>query len=127
MILVDATVLIDFLRGETALLATMQANGAAFCGMTRAEILHGARGPKHRLKLLQLLNKFPWVAMPEPTWDAVGDNLALLRAHGITVSIPDVIVVSNAIALDLEVWARDQHFVLMQQVLPALRLFQEPP
>ncbi len=53
MILVDAMVLVDYLRqGDPALLALMQVNGAEFCGVTRAEILRGARGPKHRLKLL---------------------------------------------------------------------------
>ena len=80
MILVDSTVLIDYLRqGDAALLATMQANGAAICGVTRAEILHGARGPKHRQKLMQLLDTFPLVSMPDSAWDAVGDHLAILR------------------------------------------------
>jgi len=27
----------------------------------------------------------------------------------------------------IELWARDQHFPLIQTVLPSLRLFQEPP
>ena len=128
MILVDATVLIDYLRhGDAALLATMQTNGAAFCGATRAEILHGACGPKHRQKLLQLLDTFPLVSMPDIAWDAVGDKLAILRAKGLGVPLPDVIVATIAIMLDVEVWARDRHFPLMQQYLPALKLLHERP
>ena len=128
MILVDASVLIDYLRnGDAVLLATMQANGAALCGVTRTEILHGARGPKHRQKLVQLLNTFPLVSMPDAAWDMVGDNLAVLRAYGLTVQFPDAVVATIAILLDVEAWARDQHFPLIQRALPALKLFQEPP
>jgi predicted nucleic acid-binding protein len=128
MIIVDASVLIDYLRnGDAALLATMQANGAALCGATRAEILHGARGPKHRQKLVQLLNTFSLVSMPDAAWDTVGDNLAVLRANGLTVQFPDAIVATIAILLDVEAWARDQHFPAMQKFLPALKLFPEPP
>ncbi len=128
MILVDATVLIDYLRkGDAALLAMMQMNGAALCGATRAEILHGAGGPKHRQKLLQLLSTFPMVSMPDAAWDAVGDNLAVLRANGLTVQFPDAIVATTAILLDVEAWARDHHFPAMQKFLPALKLFSEPP
>jgi predicted nucleic acid-binding protein len=38
-----------------------------------------------------------------------------------------VAIATVAIANGIELWARDRHFPLIQSILPALRLFQEPP
>lgn len=65
--------------------------------------------------------------MPESCWDLVGENLAALYARGITVPFPDVVIATLGIENDIEVWARDPHFPVMQMVLPRLKLFQEPP
>ena len=46
---------------------------------------------------------------------------------GVTVPFPDVVLVTLAIDSGVELWTRDKHFALMQTVLPALKLFQEPP
>ena len=39
----------------------------------------------------------------------------------------NVLLATVGIHHSLEVWARDQHFPLMQKHLPSLKLFQEPP
>jgi predicted nucleic acid-binding protein len=70
---------------------------------------------------------FAQVAIPDTIWDTVGDALAALRAAGVTVPFPDAVLACVAITYGLELWTRDQHFSLMQAVLPQLRLFQEPP
>jgi len=128
MIIVDSTVLIDYLRSvDAGLLATMQKHGPAICGVMRAEVVAGARGPKHRRDLIQFLDGFQQISLPETLWDQIGDNAAMLRAGGVTVPFTDVIIATLAIALDVEVWARDRHFKDMQKVLLALKLFQEPP
>jgi predicted nucleic acid-binding protein len=128
MILVDSTVLIDYLRTVDAkLLATMQKHGAAICGVMGAEILAGKRGPKHRQDLVQFLDGFQQVSLPANLWDQVGDNLATLRAGGLAMPFADAIIATLGLALDVEIWARDRHFKDMQTVLPALKLFQEPP
>jgi predicted nucleic acid-binding protein len=128
MILIDSTVLIDYLRtGDAKLLTSMQTHGAAVCGVMRAEVLTGARGPKHRRDLIQFLDGFQQVTFPASLWDQVGDNLASLRAAGITVPFADAIIATLGIVLDVEIWARDRHFNDMQKALPALKLFQEPP
>jgi predicted nucleic acid-binding protein len=128
MILVDTSVVIDFVRGKdpklAALLPTLQ---VAICGLVRSELLCGARDPKHRADLLTLLATFNHLAFPETVWDAVGDNLAALRTSGITVPFPDAAVATLAIDNNLLVWARDPHFASMQKVLPGLQLFPEPP
>ena len=128
MILVDSTVLIDCLRASDAkLLALLHAEGAGVCGVVRAEILHGARNVAHRSQVVQFLDSFTQVNIPGSLWDAVGDTLAELRRKGVTVPFPDGVLATLAIALDVELWSRDQHFQLMQKVLPMLRLYQEPP
>lgn len=59
MILVDAVVIIAYLRTADAnLLALFRSLPSAICGVTRAEVLHGARGLTDRQRLLVLLNAF---------------------------------------------------------------------
>jgi predicted nucleic acid-binding protein len=128
MILVDAGVLIDFLRTKDPKLARLfRSLPVAVCGVTRAEILTGARGARDRQRLLRFLNAFQQAPIPEAAWDLAGDNLAALRSQGITVPFPDAVIATLGIEDDIEVWARDPHFPAMQKVLPRLKLFQEPP
>jgi len=128
MILVDTSVVIDYARGKDAKLAAhLPTLSVAVCGITRAELLCGARDPKHRTDLLTLLSTFNQLAIPDSIWDTVGDNLASLRSKGITVPLPDAVIATMGIDNDLEVWSRDPHFTAMQKILPRLRLYQEPP
>ena len=98
---------------------------AAICGISRAEVLYGARDANHRVKLLAALDLFQSLPLPETIWDQVGDNLAMLRASGVTVPLADAIIATVAMTNDVELWARDQHFPLIGQVMPALKLFKE--
>jgi predicted nucleic acid-binding protein len=128
MILVDSGVLIDFLRTKDPKLgALFRARPVAVCGVVRTEILRGARGSSDRQKLILFLRPFLHVATPETVWDLAGDNLASLRTVGLTIPMSDALIATLGIANDLEVWARDPHFPMIQTVLPALRLFAEPP
>jgi predicted nucleic acid-binding protein len=76
---------------------------------------------------VKLLDTFKQVPIPETVWDIVGDHLALLQSKGLTIPFSDVVIATVGIVHRVEVWARDQHFQRMQSVLPALRLFVEPP
>jgi predicted nucleic acid-binding protein len=128
MILTDTTVVVDYLRSrDRKMFRLFGIHDAAICGVTRAEILHGARGAANRRNLVKSLDAFKQVPVPESVWDIVGDHLAALQAKGFTVPFSDVVIATVAIALGIEVWARDNHFPMRQTVLPALRLFVEPP
>ena len=128
MILIDASVIIEYLRSpDPKLLAVLQSNGAAICGVTRAEVLAGSRSPQQRQRLLALLDSLSQIALDDAIWEDVGDHLATLRAPGITVPFPDAVLSALAILMDLELWTRDQHFSLIQRVFPTLKLFQESP
>jgi predicted nucleic acid-binding protein len=128
MILVDTSVVIDYARGRDAKLqALLPTLPVAICGITRAEVLHGARDPAHRRNLLTLLAAFAQVSIPDSLWDTMGDHLATLRAGGVTVPFQDVVIATVALVNNLELWTRDAQFGHIQRVLPALKLFHEPP
>jgi predicted nucleic acid-binding protein len=128
MILVDAGVLIDCLRSKDPKLNLLfRSLPVAVCGVTRAEILAGARSVKDRQRLLVFLNQFLQIPTAESCWELVAETLAVLHATGITVPFPDAVVATLGIENDIEVWARDPHFPMIQKVIPALKLFSEPP
>src|SRR5712691_641627 len=128
MILVDASVIIEYLQShDPKLLSVLQSSGAAICGVTRAEVLAGSRSSKQRQRLVALLDSLSQIALDDAIWDDVGDHLATLRTSGITVPFTDAVLSALAIVMDIELWARDQHFPLVQRVFPALKLFQESP
>lgn len=128
MILVDSSVIIDYLRGkEPKLRALMSVLPVTVCGIARAEVLCGSRDAAHRQSLLTVLSAFPVTIIPDSLWTNIGDNWAALRAGGVTVPFQDLTMASVAIANDVELWTRDAHFGHIQRILPALRLFQEPP
>jgi len=128
MILVDTSVIIDYARGRDARLTQLLPTvSPAVCGIVRAELLCGARDARHHASLLALLGPFQAVSISEAVWDAVGENLASLRRAGITVPFTDVVIATVAIENGLELWARDQQYALMQNVMAGLRLFHEPP
>lgn len=123
MTLLDASIIIDGLRArDMRLLERMRSVGGAVCGVTRAEILSGARGYDDRQRLLTILDGFQQVAIPEPLWDGVGETQAQLRAGGVTVPLADAVLVTVALMLGVEVWANDSHFSQIQRILPTLRL-----
>src|SRR5688572_7668272 len=128
MILVDTTVVVAYLRSANPQLpALFAAHQAAICGITRAEILHWVRNPSDQVRFATALNGFQQISIPDDLWDEVGALLATLRGAGLPMPFADVVIAALAIHLDIELWSRDQHHFAMQAVVPALRLFQEPP
>jgi hypothetical protein len=99
----------------------------AICGITQAEVLHGARDPAHRHRLLVDLGMFPLLSIADGLWITVGDHLATLRSRGLTLPFSDIVIATVALAHDIELWARDSHFADIQRAIPALKLFVEPP
>jgi predicted nucleic acid-binding protein len=127
MILTDTTVVIDFLRAPTVhLVKIIQTNQAAICGATLSEVYAGARSSADFKKYDKVLSVFSLLPTRKKTWPNLGRNLAALGSKGITVPFPDALIATIGIENDIEVWARDPHFPMMQKVLPQLKLFLEP-
>src|SRR5438270_8847544 len=98
MILVDANIVIDHGKGQDAKLTQLVSPlPIATCGITRAELLCGARTPAERQALLSALSTYQQVPIPDGLWDTVGDNLAALRAAGVTVPFQDVVIATLGI------------------------------
>ena len=128
MTLIDASVIIDYLRSpDSQLLAAIRACDPVVCGVTRTEILSGSRGSAHQQRLTSILDSFGQISLSDAFWDVAGDHLSKLRTSGITVPFPDAVLSALAITLGIELWSRDQHFPLIQRVFPALQLFRESP
>ena len=128
MILIDTSVIIYCMRtGDAKVDKLLRSLPVSVCGITHAELLHGARTPAERKKLLTFLAGIAHVTIPDTIWDAVGDNLSILRSKGVTIPFPDAVIATIAILNDIELWTRDTHFGLVQSAIPALKLFIEPP
>lgn len=74
MILVDTSVLIDYLRSDTKVQHLFRTLPIAVCGISRAEVLHGARSPQNRQDLVNVLDSLHQVHIPDRLWDFVGDS-----------------------------------------------------
>jgi predicted nucleic acid-binding protein len=128
MILIDTSVLIDYLRSkDPALWTKIQTHDSAICGIVRVEILAGARNPGDRARLLLMFDSLQQATTSELIWNSVGDHAAQLRSQGVNVPLADIVIATLAIDHNVELWTRDGHFANVQRVLPALRLFHEPP
>ncbi len=128
MILTDTSVVIDFVRtADRKLQQLIVAHAATICGVTRAEVLIGARNAAHRVRMLAVLQLFQQLPIPDTLWGDIGDNLAALRRSGITVPFNNVVIATVAVSNGIELWTRDKQFAMMQQILTPLQLFQEPP
>lgn len=128
MILTDTSVVIVYERAPSPRLhKIVAANDAVVCGITVAELFAGVRNPRTEARVRTALADFRTLAIPDALWEQVGRNQSALLARGVTVPLTDTILATLALSLGVELWAYDAHFGLAQSVLPALRLFVEPP
>jgi predicted nucleic acid-binding protein len=127
VILVDTSVIIHYLRTwSEAVDAVLDSGQAGICGVTRAEVLHGARGEADMVELLTALDELPQITMGPDIWDELGRSLCTLRSRGLAVSFPDALIATVAAATGLELWTYDAHFTPICSAIPSLRLFDGP-
>jgi predicted nucleic acid-binding protein len=124
MILIDTNVVIDYWRNSTREvgLAIKQLDPCV-CGVVLAELLQGTANEWDVAWTRRALSKFRWLEMRSDMWRYLGLNLAALRRAGLVIPFPDVLLATMAIVYGAPVWSKDKHFALMQQVLPALQLY----
>ena len=127
MILIDASVSVRYLRtASPAIREVLISIDCAICGVTRAEILHGARTPGDAADLCAAMDAFIQLPIHQETWDHLGQHLASLRAKGLPMPFQDVLLAAVALDHDADVWSYDSHFRAMQNVLKNLKLFEGP-
>lgn len=127
MILLDTTVIVQYLRtASEAIKAVLRAEPGAICGVTRAEILHGAKSDQDASDLTAALDCFVQLPIDEEVWNDLGRILRTLRSQGLAVPFPDALIATVAMRGGLLLWTYDAHFVVIQSALPDLRLFDGP-
>ena len=128
MILLDTSILIRYIRtADPKILGVITANPVAVSVVTRAEILHGAKNETDFRRLEGVLNRFVQATVEPDAWDDLSRSLFELRRRGVSVPFPDALIAAVAIRHSMDLWTYDNHFKLIQGVLPKLRLFSGPP
>jgi predicted nucleic acid-binding protein len=128
MILLDTSVMVNIWRKPTHQAhQALRTHVPHVAGVTRAELMHGAKDSGDLAWMERALADFQNVSAQDETWVQHGRNLYNLRRAGVTVPFQDVLLATLAIENGLEVWTYDAHFQMMQRVLTDLKLFQPEP
>jgi predicted nucleic acid-binding protein len=98
MILADTSIVIDFFHSADPTMRRIVVDEpVAICGITRSEVLHGARSSQDRAQIVAGLDLFKQISIVDSDWDEVGDLLASLRSAGIAVPMADAVIACVAI------------------------------
>lgn len=122
-LVVDTSVWIDFLNGRPAALLErgLEDGAVVLPPVVVAELVSGARQPKHRAAIVDLIADLTVHETPLDHWVRVGDLRRRLGEKGIAVSTPDAHVAQCAIDRDAPLLSRDAVFQKIAVVVP-LRL-----
>jgi predicted nucleic acid-binding protein len=128
MVLVDSSVWIEAARREgdlackVGLEGLLEAAEAMYCGPVRLEVLGGAR-VQDRKRISSYFDCIPHKAIDDDAWEFAKDCAWRLRDKGQTIPWNDILIGSVARRWDCRVYAKDQHFEIMRDVL-GLRLYK---
>lgn len=125
-LVVDTSVWIDFFNGRPApaLEHGLEVGVVVLPPVVVAELVSGARQPRHRAAIVELVADLAVHETPIDHWVRVGDLRRRLSEKGIAVSTPDAHVAQCAIDLDAMLLSRDAVFQRIAGVAP-LRLATE--
>ena len=126
MILVDTSVIISFWRSPTERLKSLfQNNLIVISGVSKAELLHGAKTKDDFIYIKKALNSFEELEANDETWISLGEMLFALRTNGISVPFQDALIAVLAIENKCKLWTYDNHYKLIASIFPKLELFIE--
>ena len=111
-VVVDTSVWIDFLAGVPVpeLEDALTRGIVVLAPVVVAELISGARRPRDRVAIADLLQELPLHDTPIDHWIRVGELRRHLGEHGVTVSTPDAHVAQCAIDRDALLLSRDTVF-----------------
>jgi predicted nucleic acid-binding protein len=87
----------------------LAADEAIWCDVIRLELWHGARGEKEHDRLRYLESVIRCLETDQRVWDESFDLARRARARGLTVGVPDLIIVACANRHGVPVESRDAH------------------
>jgi len=125
VILADSSIWIDFLRGTPSTASDelderLVEQDVMMCGPVATEVLTGAPAGE-RIRLWDSFAALAWADLGRADWFVAGDVRADLRARGVQVSLPDVLIATAAVNR-ATLWTRDHHFESIAGVLDGLDL-----
>ncbi len=111
-LVVDTSVWIDFFAGAPvpALEEGLAHGIVVLPPIVVAELVSGARRPRDRAAIADLLGELPLHETPRVHWVHVGELRRNLQDHGVTVSTPDAHVAQCALDRDALLLSRDAVF-----------------
>jgi len=126
MILVDTNVIIAFWRSPTEKLKLLfEENHIVISGVTRSELLHGAKDNTDFICIEKALNSLEELEVNRKIWSQLGKILFQLRCKGIKVPFQDALIATLAIENNCKLWTYDNHYKLISKVISELKLFNE--
>ncbi len=115
MLLLDANVCIDVLRGRADVVAQLSDHGPAglfLCTVVKAELAYGARLASEPTRATALVDAFcepfPSLAFDDVCIDAFADLRAHQRASGTTIGANDLVIASIALTHGLGLVSDDR-------------------
>jgi predicted nucleic acid-binding protein len=122
-VLVDTSAWIDFLAGDSAVVATIgrlrHSHAIVICGQVMQEVLQGSRDRRAFDTLNAQLGVWGFEAEQPEDFVSAARLYAGLRWKGVTVPASDCLIAAVAQRHGLSVYATDPHF----QSIPGTRLF----
>ncbi len=123
MILVDTNIIIDFWKNPSQRVQEIFENkDIAVCGITKAELIHGAKSEKEIEIIIEALEDFEIMEIRDSDWIEIGRLLYQLKRKGISVPFQDAVIAHIAMERDMDLWTNDKHFKLIQNEIKQLRI-----
>lgn len=123
MILLDSSIIIEFLRAKRQhALARLDPLNLGLISLVRVEVLHGARDPAQFLAIQKTFSSFLPVVVEDGSWRLAEEMAFQLRSKGITLSLVDVVLAATAMETDSALWTLDRDFEQISKRFPSLRI-----
>ncbi len=120
MILVDSSVLIDWLRGRVEPHRQMEpwirSQQACSCGVVRAEVLRGVVNPRQKDRVSRFFDVLPEIHCDSRLWQEAAELAWTLDRQGKILPLTDVIIAVCALRVAAIVITTDSHFSLIPEL-----------
>ncbi|MDB6080423.1 MAG: VapC toxin family domain ribonuclease [Akkermansiaceae bacterium] len=124
LILIDSNVYIGFLNAGLDPVREIGGRAAledvACCGVVKAEVLRGIKGPRQRERLEEFFSVTQMIATPASLWDEAWHLAWKLDRQGKILPLQDIVIACCALRAGAAVMTRDKHF----QAIPDLRVIE---
>ena len=123
-VIVDTSVLIDFLKGiakaATEVTKLLQANRVVTTGIIIAELIQGIGRADEEDRIAELLSGVSVLEVSTPLWIEAGRLSSSLRRKGITLPLTDTAIAVLALENNLTLYTFDRHFAQV----PNLKIYK---